>query len=235
MDKYLRSFRKLARLINFEPRLVNKRVGYAFAEPSIFVEYVDNKLNPERGFLTLLSAKAMIPFDYRQDYIFKILYEQSFYFPLSYGISGGFRLRLGHIFNTDFARLIPIERFYLGGAYSLRGYEPDMAPPVNFLPNGRGDLTCVVPTGGRSMANMNLEVKFPIYDRFKGVIFNDMGVLAQNQFSEIIGGRWLGATGIGLRYNSVVGPVRLDIGWKWKKRFPADRSFAWFFTMGEAF
>jgi outer membrane translocation and assembly module TamA len=68
-----------------------------------------------------------------------------------------------------------------------------------------------------------------------GFLFTDMGALSQNGLAEIKRKDLLGASGFGLRYDTSVGSLRFDIGWKWKKRFPNDSSFVWFLTLGQAF
>ena len=145
-------------------------------------------------------------------------FEQSLYYPIYWDLVGAFRFRFGHIFNACFSTILPTERFYLGGATTLRGYETNMVPPLN-------DLECEhkclwVPVGGKSMVNVNAELRFPIYKPVSGVIFTDMGVLAQDKFADIAANKWLGATGFGVRCATPIGPIRFDVGWKWRKRRP---------------
>ena len=225
--------RKLASVIQFEPVLIDKRIPYFYCEPSITIERCDNKCDPQKGFLTYLSGKLMIPFGVSGGAFLRLLFEQSCYYPLFRKCIGAFRFRFGHIFNQKFSAILPTERFYLGGATTLRGYETNMVPPLNDL---TCDHTCLwVPVGGKSMANMNLEVRFPLYWLLSGVVFTDMGVLAQDRFADIAANKWLGASGFGLRCATPIGPVRFDMGWKWKKRRPQDTPFAWFVTLGHAF
>ncbi len=223
----------LAKVIQFEPLLVDKNTPYLYAEPSITVEWLDNKNDPCRGFLSFASLKAMVPPGIKDGAFVRALVEQSLYHPLFFNVIGALRFRFGHIFNARFSTILPTERFYLGGATTLRGYETNMVPPLN-------DLTCEhtclwVPVGGKSMVNINAEVRFPLYWLFSGVLFTDMGVLAQDRFADIAANRWLGASGFGLRCCTPIGPLRFDIGWKWHKRNPKDDSYAWFVTLGQAF
>jgi outer membrane protein assembly factor BamA len=223
----------LARTIQFEPTLVDRNVFYLYAEPSITFEHFDNKVDPCRGYFTTLSLKAMVPPQIHRGWFLKAQLEQSLFYPLFRSVIGAVRWRVGHIFNAQFNTILPTERFYLGGANSLRGYETNMVPPLN-------DILCDdrcfwVPIGGKSMANVNVEVRFPLYRQFGGVIFTDMGVLAQNRLADIAANQWLGASGFGLRYASPLGPLRFDIGWKWKRREPKDKPYAFFITFGHAF
>lgn len=225
--------RELAEVIQFEPRLVNKLTPYIYIEPTITFEQIDNKMDPCRGIFTSLSLKAMVPPGLSDGWFVRALVKQSMYYPFYPNVIGAFQWQVGHIFNPCFKTLLPTERFYLGGACSLRGYEPNMAPPLNDF---KCDNICFwVPFGGKSMVNINAEIRFPLYKRLSGVLFTDMGVLSQNGFADIAAQKWLGATGFGLRVATPLGPLRFDIGWKWRKRVPQDKSYAWFLTLGHAF
>ena len=224
----------VARVIQFEPTLVDRRTPYIYVEPSVTFEHFDERAAPTKGYFTTLSLKAMVPLDVTDGWFLKAQLEQSFFYPIFQSLIGAFRWRFGHIFNARFSTILPTERFYLGGANSLRGYETNMVPPLNDFMRDSG-LLLWVPVGGKTMLNINTELRFPLYKMLSGVIFTDMGILTQDKIADIAANRWLGASGFGLRFGSPFGPIRFDIGWKWHKRDPKDRSYAFFLTFGHAF
>ena len=100
------------------------------------------------------------------------------------------------------------DRFFLGGSRSIRGFSNRDIGPVD--ENNE-------PLGGNTMAYTNLELTFPIIDRVRGAIWNDMGFLDARAFhySDAIG-EGDAAAGVGLRLNLPIGPLRLDYGIPYK-------------------
>ena len=99
------------------------------------------------------------------------------------------------------------DRFFLGGSRSVRGFGNRDIGPVDI--NNE-------PLGGDTMAYTNLELTFPIMDRVRGAVWNDMGFLDARPFhyTDAIGGKcrrrcWL-------RLNLPIGPLRLDYGIPYK-------------------
>ncbi|MEA3560243.1 MAG: outer membrane protein assembly factor BamA, partial [Candidatus Omnitrophota bacterium] len=77
------------------------------------------------------------------------------------------RLRAGVVEEYGDSSSVPIyERFYAGGANSIRGYEERMVGPPNDGSN---------PVGGKSMLIFNAECIFPIIEVIKGAVFYDIG------------------------------------------------------------
>lgn len=225
---------ELARAINFEPVLIDKLVPYGYIEPNIFIDCLDDKLNPRSGSLTVITGKGMVPFDKRGVPFFKFLLEEAVFVPLWRTVLG-FHIRFGYIFSRQFENIMPIDRFYLGGENSLRGYAPDLAPPLGCYIDEKGK-SYLVPQGGRFVFNANVELRFPIIQRLWGAVFEDIGILlSRAPLSIIDGNALLGSTGFGLRYQTPIGPLRFDIGWKWRKREPEEHLYSWFLTLGYAF
>jgi outer membrane protein assembly factor BamA len=226
---------KIAHAINFAPRLVDKTVAYLLLEPTLVANYVDDTLQPRQGSLTVASLKGVIPLNRRHEVpaYLKFLLEQSLFIPID-PLVIALRARVGHIFRSDFSSLMPSDRFYLGGANSVRSYESDLCPPLGIFENDKGKKQ-VVPQGGKTMVNINVEIRFPPYKNIGIVAFQDLGLLTSNKLTEIHAKNILAGTGAGLRLNTPIGPLRFDIGWKWKCDDPFTANYAWFLTFGHAF
>lgn len=226
--------------IRFDPALLNRYMRYIFIEPNLIVDHLDDKINTTRGTFSFASCKLMLPTQIA-DYSVRLTVEQATFYPVCEEVVIAARARFGHIFRRRFEGIMPIERFFLGGPNSVRGYEKDSVPPIGTsiftrLVDGQPTTTTSYTIqGGSSMFNANLEVRFPlIKKRLQGVVFQDLGALSQSNltgFSE----NWYPASGFGLRLKTPVGPLRFDLGWKWKKRFVNDSNYAWYLTLGEAF
>jgi len=218
--------------------LIDKRVPYLQIEPSWFWNNLDDKVYPKQGAQTVASLKAMLPLARREAAAWvKALFEQSFFVCLHDSVVLGLRIACGHVFNKSFRAIMPPERFYLGGAQTVRSYQPDFVPPLGRY-DDQGSLKHV-PIGGRSMLNINTEVRFPLIGQIGMTVFNDIGVLGQDNFQTLesvdIPGAFVGATGCGLWYKTPVGPLRFDAAFKWAKQYSEQSRYAWFLTLGYAF
>ena len=227
--------RELSCAMNFDPTLLNKRIPFVFLEPTFIVDLLDNNLDPTRGIFSLLSLKGMFPTNntFSNSYFVKLLVEHACF--ASFGPTvAAFRFRFGHIFHRKFCEIMPNERFYLGGAHSIRSYEADHAPPLGCFINVDGKK-CIVPRGGKTMLNINAELRVPLFERVRFVLFQDIGLLSGDNFVDFTPNNIVAGTGFGLRFLTPIGPLRFDIAWKWKKQLPDERAYNWFLTFGQAF
>lgn len=145
-----------------------------------------------------------------------------------------FRLLPGHVVVASAARvglatgfgqsLIPSERFFAGGGTSVRGFEQDGLGPVDVFGS---------PAGGNALMVLNQEVRFPVFKWLRGVGFVDAG----NVFASV-GDLSLGglrpSLGLGVRIQTPVALVRIDVGAPWSRGVNEPRG-RWIFSVGQAF
>lgn len=126
---------------------------------------------------------------------------------------------MGWLFNTagdPIAKPIPLaERFFAGGAASLRAFPENQAGPR--------DLSTGFVIGGQALLMHNLELRFPLLgDNIGGVLFHDAGNIYSSlskvslrfrQRDERDFDYMVHAFGFGIRYRTPVGPIRLDLAY----------------------
>lgn len=134
------------------------------------------------------------------------------------------RARLGSIVGTDTQTLPANRRFYAGGAGSVRGYEFQRLGPLDDDDD---------PVGGRSVLEFSAEVRARVYEDFGIVPFVEGGIVGDDPlvtFDE----DFLWAVGLGLRYYTAVGPLRLDVAFPINPR-DDDDFFQFYVSLGQAF
>jgi outer membrane protein insertion porin family/translocation and assembly module TamA len=143
---------------------------------------------------------------------------------------------LGQLGDTNSAGIIhPRKRFYAGGANSVRGYgENQLGPrvltvdPDTLIKYGCTEATIAngtcspanvpsedfspQPTGGTSLIEGNIELRFPIWKQLGGAVFIDGAFVGEGPLAEVTKGTGALTPGFGFRYASPVGPIRIDLG-----------------------
>ena len=120
---------------------------------------------------------------------------------------------------------VPIfKRFFAGGSNSMRGFPFQRLGPLDSNED---------PLGGNSLLVGNLELRFPLYADFGGVAFLDYGNVYPDSFSYPLD-KLKYAIGTGIRYNTIIGPLRLDFGYALNPNPELDR-FQVFLSVGQAF
>jgi outer membrane protein assembly complex protein YaeT len=163
----------------------------------------DNLLNPTRG----LQLRGRLEYSNTalvSDVSFaKMLLEARHYRPLWWKMILATRLEIGTIQPYGDTEDVPFNvRFFAGGPGSVRGFALNRLGPLD----SDGD-----PIGGHSLLEGSLEVRFPIVGALGGVVFVDFGNVYEDAFTYRLG-ELRYAVGPGLRYNTPVGPVRVDFG-----------------------
>jgi outer membrane translocation and assembly module TamA len=108
------------------------------------------------------------------------------------------------------------ERFFAGGDTTIRGYALDTVGAPNTI-SDEG-----FPTGGNAVVILNAEFRVPVWRDLGTALFVDGGNVFR-RVTEFDIGELRGAVGFGVRYNSPIGPVRLDLGFKLDRRFINER------------
>ncbi len=124
------------------------------------------------------------------------------YVPLTKDVIVATKIRGGVLQTTRAEQRTPIEeRFYLGGASSLRGWGRRRISPLN---------ESGFALGGNTMAEGSIELRFPIYELLHGAMFTDVGGVWYDSYSVDLQELHYNA-GLGLRVRTPIGPVRLDL------------------------
>lgn len=122
------------------------------------------------------------------------------------------------------------ERFFAGGDTTIRGFTLDLvgtAPTIS--PKG-------FPLGGNAVVLLNGELRVPVWSTLAAAVFVDGGNVF-SRASHVDFGDLRASAGVGLRYRSPVGPIRLDVGFRLNRRDLgfAESPRAFHFSFGQAF
>ena len=134
------------------------------------------------------------------------------------------RATLGSVQGAGTFDLPPDQRFYAGGSATVRGYKFQSIGPL--FPN---DLR---PTGGASLGAGTVEFRQRFGSSFGAAVFVDTGSVSNSAtpFSD----KLRTGAGVGARYYTAIGPIRLDVALPLQRR-RGDDSFELYIGIGEAF
>ncbi len=159
----------------------------------------------EAGFVIVdLNGSTYIPFDRNKKYVLAA------------------RARTAAIFAESRDRIPANRRLYAGGGGSVRGFENRFVGPLDAEDD---------PLGGLAAAELGVEMRVR-FGSFGVVPFVDAGIVSEELFSEFDQVRY--AAGLGLRYYSPVGPIRLDVAFPINPR-DRDPAFQFYISIGQAF
>lgn len=125
------------------------------------------------------------------------------------------RLKSGAIFNAKSDSLPNNIRYYLGGTNSVRGWYRNQLGPKRAQTES-SEFDGYVPRGGSAMVGFNIEIRQELNFLIDGLgmaTFFDGGQVWET-FARIQRRPLQFGTGGGLRYQSPIGPVRIDVGYK---------------------
>lgn len=181
----------------------------------------DDTMFPTKGTRNSISVEYTGGFLQGDAEYTKYMFSSTWFYPLPLDCVFGIRGRIGYIEERGGDNSVPVyDKFYLGGINSLRGLR-DVGPkdPVT------GDVI-----GGYTMLNFNTEVVFPLVKNagMKGVVFYDTGNAWDSGYKL---DDMRKTAGLGIRWYSPIGPLRLEWGYVLDKK--SDESASRFeFTIG---
>ena len=193
----------------------------------------DNLLNAHHGYQIALHAEEagrLVPGSFSY---YSASADGRQYLPIGSNLVLASRLQIGNIrpVGNEPANVPFGKKYFLGGATSIRGW-------------GRYEVSPLVsgqPVGGNSMVAFSEELRATLRGNLGGVLFLDAG----NVWADSLGfkfGELRYAIGPGLRYQTPVGPLRLDFGYQLNPTpelivngNPQSRRFRLHFSIGQAF
>ncbi len=180
-------------------------------------------LDPTSGFRigVRASPEASTQNGMRQGYA-RLQLDGSAYYPVSPSTVLAGRIRLASIVGGTRDEIAPSRRLYSGGGGSVRGYGYQRLGPRDAAND---------PAGGKSLAEFALEARVR-FGNFGIVPFFDGGHLTTE--TSPLHGKWQFGAGIGARYHSSFGPIRIDVGTPLNRQ-EGDSRVAVVVSLGQAF
>ncbi len=215
-------------------------VEIASVTASALYDRRDDPIDPHRGYSLASQLEYAFPLFSANERFLKVISQATYQRPVGQlgVIAGSVRLgaieALSRICQPGVAELdaascpIPLsERFFAGGRSTHRAYRRDALGIPGDTLNG------TTPAGGTGLALVNLDYRFPVYGAFGGVVFVDSGNV-WGDWRNIRPGDLKTGVGLGVRYGSPVGPIRVEVGWK-LDRARGESPYEVYFSFGTPF
>lgn len=192
----------------------------AAVDVSAVLDTREDPLNPRRGLFLALNVQVSPQFLGSTRDFAKVLAQGSVVRRLTPALTWAQGLRVG----VAAGRIGTFtERFRAGGSNSIRGFGTDEVGPRN----AKGE-----PLGGNALVVLNEELRYMTAAGYGGAVFYDAGNVFRRATEFSLA--WRHALGAGLRWESPIGLVRLDVGFALNRR-QGDRWHRVYFGLGQAF
>lgn len=207
---------------------IGKEENYSLLSVPLHLDWntSDDLLNPTRGGRLFLQAAPFFDL-FGSDKGFvkgRLVYRRYLQVLKKPSLVVAGRVALGLIEGAERDDIPADERFYTGGGGSIRGYAYQSVGPLS-----SGD-----PIGGKALCEVSLEMRLKLTERFGLVGFLDGGGAFTDRILDSEED-FLWGTGIGFRYFTPLGPLRLDIGFPLDRREDIDDSYQIYVSLGQAF
>ena len=188
----------------------------------------DNPFDPTEGTRVALVAEPFQDTDDADTRFLRTKLTQTFYLKLQRQPRMVLALRgvLGTILGVDRVDIPADERFYAGGGGSIRGIPFQMAGPLNAADD---------PLGGRSLVEGSIELRLRPFEKLGFVAFLDGGSAFTAMIPDLREETPRFGAGLGIRYATPIGPLRLDIARPLRRNKDVDEPFELYISLGQAF
>ncbi|HEY1907851.1 MAG TPA: BamA/TamA family outer membrane protein, partial [Myxococcaceae bacterium] len=198
----------------------------SFLELLIEWDRRDDKLEPRNGWFASLSIQrggGFLGGDYTYWRLFPDLRAYKSWGPFT--VAG--KLRIGTLLSSQTSPITA--RFFSGGGTFHRGFGSRRLSPMLPVPNNNATPTnplvgsigtaqlngTYVPVGGDGIWDSSIELRYKIFGPLTLAIFLDAGFVSVGSFDfKDVGPMMQYAVGFGLRYNTIIGPIRLDFAYR---------------------
>jgi len=188
----------------------------------------DSRFSPREGLAISGGVDVAGGFISGDKDFYRLQARGNYYIPLKFKSVLELRTRAGFIDAYGDSSKVPIfERFFAGGARTIRGYDERKVGPLDSSTND--------PIGGEGLFTANIEYTIPIIDFVKLAAFFDTGNVWAN-VEDFGSGDFKSGTGLGLRVKTPIGPVNLDYGYPLSEE-PGEngRSGKFYFSVSRGF
>ena len=165
-------------------------------------DYRDNKLDAKDGYYANVSVTPFLALSGADNGVRSYVDLRGYKtFGEARPVTFALRAQLGSVYGPDLSVSPADYLFYSGGGGTVRG-QPYQALGVDL---GGGNTV-----GGRSFLGLSAEVRVEATDSIGIVGFADAGYVGEEEFYDG-SGEWHSGAGLGLRYKTGIGPIRLDV------------------------
>jgi outer membrane protein insertion porin family len=227
----------------------DQNVRSSMVSASFIRDTRDKPLDAHRGFFQTLDFGVSPKMFGSTDNFARFFGQSAYYRQMEPWMVWANNVRVGLVDSFAGSHVPISEEYFSGGADSLRGFPLNGAGPqipAELCTEANNSSTCTAritaPAGGHQLFIVNSEGRFPIPISFPSPINKNLGaaifydggnVYSSIGFRHFFSG-YTSTVGIGLRYQTPVGPVRVDIGQNLNP-VPGFKSTQLFITLGQSF
>ncbi|SCA58446.1 hypothetical protein AB751O23_AC_00040 [Chlamydiales bacterium SCGC AB-751-O23] len=228
-DRFMEPLKKIIRDDAAKGEGVTSAIGLGLTYDS-----TNHPTKATRGLLSRLTGEfAGIGGDHR---FFKLNYENTLYFDITEKLIVKNRLDLHFVSPQRSDGYIPAsERLFLGGEYSIRGYNTAaIGPRYTSTSPGGAEIISRLTKGGLSSVLISTELDYRLNQYLVPFVFLDVGDVSAKEFTISPLSKFKASYGLGTQLNIMPGMPPIALGWGFpvKPKYREDEVGTFFFSIG---